>query len=238
MAPKLNVMTSHARLRSYCVQVEAGLSAIAELASRVDEWVALKQAVVDHRLLAETGNDALTRSRAVNRVKDTRWDAGYTEGAGIAYLLSGKKASNEPYATVFRVPSRRATSLGHAKATEVGERAIAEARRVKNPMLDEWAARFETINAELAASGKAMEAAEDSLDDPRFGKRALVRRINQAIATTEAFILMQFPGQGALADALLVPSWVRRGGKPAPDPETDEPLGGDEPGADDGDVPV
>lgn len=233
MAPTLILMTSHARLRSYCVQVEAGLEAVPELASQAAQWRALKQEVVEHRSLAEAGNDGLTRARAVNRIKDSNWDAAYTEGAGIAYLLSGKQAKNEPYATVFRVPARRATGLGHAKATEVGLRALAEAERVNNPLLDEWATRFAPLNAALAESGKTMEAAEDSLDDPRFGKRALVRRINQAIAQTEAFILMQFPGKSALADALLVPSWQRRGGKTSADPEADEPVGGDEPGTED-----
>ena len=127
MAHTLNPTTSHNRLRSYCVQVEASLSAIPELASRANDWRGIHQEVVAHRLLAEAGNDVLTMTRAVNRVRDAAWDAGYTEGAGLAYFLSGKRTSAELYAFGFRVPAKRATSLGHAKATEVGDRSLAEA---------------------------------------------------------------------------------------------------------------
>lgn len=223
MAHTLDLTTSHARLRSYCVQVEAGLSAVSELAARADDWRASKQAVVEHRALAESGGDALVMARAVNRVRDASWDAHYTEGSGLAFLLSGKKADNEPYASVFRVPARRATSLGHLKATDIGKRALAEAKRVGDPQLDAWAERFAAVNAALAESGRAMEAAEDALDDPRYGKRAIVRKMNALIATTEAFILTQFPGRSALAEAILVPAWERRGGKAATDAEPDEP---------------
>ena len=42
--------------------------------------------------------------------------------------------------------------------------------------------------------------AEDALDDPRFGKRGLVRKLNELVAITEAFILTAYPGRAALAD--------------------------------------
>lgn len=213
MAHTLSPTTSHARLRSYCVQVEASLSAIPVLAPLGERWRALQGEVVAHRALAESGGDALTRARAVNRVRDATWDAAYTEGAGIAYLLAGKRARDEPYSTVFRVPSKRATSLGHVKASGVGVRALAEARRASFRDLYTWADRFEPINKALTESGGAMDAAEVALDDPRYGKRALVRLINQTIAATEAQILLQFPGKGTFADAILVPAWARRGSK-------------------------
>jgi len=215
-------------LRLLCVQVEAGLEAVDELKAKAADWRALAGEVVAHRAQAEAGNDTLTKARAVNRVRDAAWDASYTEGAGLAYLLAGKKAAAEPYATVFRVPARRATGLGHVKATEVGERAVAEAKRAGLPELDAWATRFAPLNAALVASGRAMEAAEDALDDPRFGKRALVRKVNTLLATTEAFILTQFPGRGALAEAILMPSWERRGGRAEADDEPGDGGGGDD----------
>ena len=58
------------------------------------------------------------------------------------------------------MPAKRATSLGHAKATEVGDRALAEAKRVGHALLDEWAGRFAGVNTALTESGRAMEAAE------------------------------------------------------------------------------
>lgn len=252
MAHTLSLTTSHARLRSYCVQVEASLEAVPTLAPLAERWRGLKGAVVEHRALAEGGADTLTRARAVHRVRDAAWDGGYSEGSGIAYLLSGKRANNEPYATVFRVPSRRATSLGHAKATEVGARALAEAKRVGDAMLTTWAERFEPMNHALVESGRAMDQAEVALDDPRYGKRALIRQINQAIALTEAEILIRFPGKGSLADAILVPVWARRGkgstgkravGGPNVDDDTDPIEDGEDvdagpAGEDDLDAPV
>lgn len=219
MAHTLSLTTSHARLRGYCLQVEASLSAVPELASKAADWRVAKQEVIEHRALTESGSDVLVMAQAVNRVRDAGWDISYTEGSGLAYLLAGKKAQNEPYATVFRVPARRATSLGYLKATEVGERALAEAKRFGDPQLDAWAERFSKANAALSESGRAMEAAEDALDDPRFGKRALLRKLNALIAATEAFILTQFPGRSALAEAILIPAWERKGGKAADDAE-------------------
>ena len=59
--------------------------------------------------------------------------------------------------------------------------------------------------------GKAPAAARSR--KPRFGKRALVRKLNTLVATTEAFVLTTFPGRSALADAILVPAWARGGGR-------------------------
>lgn len=57
MAHTLNPVTIHARLRGYSVQVEAGLEAFTELAERAGERLALRQEIVEHRALAESGND-------------------------------------------------------------------------------------------------------------------------------------------------------------------------------------
>jgi len=217
MAHTLSPSTSHARLRSYCVQVEAGLEAVPELAGQAEAWRSVREEVVAHRAVAEAGNDGLVKARAVHRVHDTTWDARYTEGSGLAYLLANKDAKKEPYATVFRVTARRATALGHTKSTAVGARALAEAQRAGRPELDLWAGRFADANAALEASGRAMEAAEEALDDPRFGKRALVRRLNALVATTEAQILTTFPGATTLSEAILVPSWERKRSRRAED---------------------
>jgi len=210
MAYSFEVTTSLGRVRSYCVQVVAGLEATGGLDDKIGEWSALKQNVAERRTSSEAATDLLTHTQTVNRVKDTSWDTSYTEGSGIAYLLAGKKKKNEPYATVMRVPASRATKFGHAKATVVGDRVLKEVTRIKKPTLTAWADAFAPANDALKASGKAMEAAEDALDDPRFEKRALVRQLNTLIATTEAAILTVYPGRGSLADAILVPSWARR----------------------------
>ena len=228
MAYTFDTSTSHGRMRSYCVQVEAGLEAMTPLAAKASDWQAMKQAVVEHRSLWEGGADAVTKAQTRNRVSDANWDASYTEGSGIAFLLSGKKSKSDPYATIMRVPASRATSLGYVKATEIGDRVLAAVERFALPPLSEWASGFASANDALKASGQGMDAAEDALDDPRFGKRALVRRLNDLIAVTEAFILTQFPGRSALADAILVPPWASKRGKrkDAPDadaPEDDEP---------------
>ncbi len=57
MAHTLNPVTIHAHLRGYSVQVEAGLEAFTELAGRAGERRALRQEIVEHRALAESGND-------------------------------------------------------------------------------------------------------------------------------------------------------------------------------------
>lgn len=157
---------------------------------------------------SEAAADVLVRALTINRVTD----ASYTECSGIAYLLAGKKPKNEPYASVMRVPAKRATKLGHVKATELGDRVLAEVTRSEQPTLTAWATTFAPANAALKASSTAMEAAEDALDDPRFQKRALICQLNTLIATTEAAILTAHPGSGSLADAILVPSWARRDG--------------------------
>lgn len=227
MAQTLSPMTSHARLRAYCVQVESSLEAVPELAARAADWKAMRHEVTAHRALAEDGNDGLAKARAVNRVRDAAWDASYREGSSLAYFEAGKRSDAEPYATLFRVPARKAISLGHAKATEVGRRVLAEARRyVGSPALQDWAERFAAANAALVASGKAMDEAADALDDPRFGKRALVRKLNTLVATTEAFVLTTFPGRSALADAILVPAWARGGGRDSD--AADDPDGADD----------
>ena len=225
MTYKFEVSTSHQRLRQHGVQVRAGLSAVPELVSMVERWVAQTARITEHRAAWEAGQDELTITQTINRVSDTNWDASYTEGSGLAYLLAKKKKDEDPYRTVFRVPARRATRLGHVKAFEVGDRAIAEARRFQLPALSGWADTFTAANERLKASGRAMEAAEDALDEPRFSKTQLVRAHNELIAATEAFILMAFPGRGDLADAILIPTRERRREK---DDEA-EPVG---PGAD------
>lgn len=235
MTYKFEVSTSHQRLRQHCVQVRAGLSAVPELDSMVERWIAQATRITEHRASWEAGQDELAIAQTINRVTDTNWDASYTEGSGLAYLLAKKKKDEDPYRTVFRVPARRATGLGHVKAVEVGDRAIAEARRFQMAALLGWADTFTTANEKLKASGKAMEAAEDALDEPRFSKTQLVRAHNELIAATEAFILMTFPGRGDLADAILIPTRERRRGKG----DGDEPVGPDaDSDVDDGNNPA
>lgn len=217
MTDKFEVNTSHHRLRAHSVQVRAGLTAIPELAAKAADWDAQRQRIIGHRAAWEDGQDAVTVAQTINRVRDTNWDASYTEGSGIAFLLAKKKKHADPYATEFRVAARRATGFGHVKATEIGDKAITSATRFQLPALDGWVQAFTPTNEALKASGKAMEAAEDALDDPRFSKKALVRAHNELIAVTEAFILSTFPGRGDLADAILIPSWERRGKKGADD---------------------
>lgn len=209
MTYKFDVTTSHQRLRAHAVQVKAGLTAVAELASKGPDWDAQRVRVIEHRAAWEEGQDALTVAQTTNRVRDANWDASYTKGSGIAYLLANKKKDADPYATVFRITAARATGFGHAKATEIGDKAITAAARFPEPTLNAWAQSFAAANDALKASGKAMEAADDALDDPRFSRKALVRAHNELIAVTEAFILNAFPGRGDLADAILIPSWAR-----------------------------
>ena len=230
MTYKFEVSTSHQRLRQHGVQVRAGLSAVPELGSIVDRWVAQVARITEHRAAWEAALDELAIAQTINRVTDTNWDASYTEGSGLAYLLAKKKKDEEPYRTVFRVPARRATGLGHVKAVEVGDRAIAEARRFQMPSLTGWAETFTTANETLKVSGKAMESAEDALDDPRFSKMQLVRAHNELIAATEAFILTTFPGRGDLADAILIPARERRRAKG----DDEGPVGPDLDADDDG----
>jgi len=213
MTYKFEVTTSHQRLRAHSVQVKAGLTAVPELAAKVADWEAQRQRITDHRAAWESGQDALTVAQTINRVRDTNWDASYTEGSGLAYLLAKKKKDADPYATVFRVPAKRATGFGHLKATEIGDKAIAAAGRFQLPALQGWAQSFGAANEALRESGKSMGAAEDALDDPRFSRKSLVRGHNDLIAVTEAFILTTFPGRGDLADAILIPSWERRRAK-------------------------
>jgi len=175
-----------------------------------------RQQIIAHRTAWEDGQDALTVAQTINRVRDTNWGASYTKGSGIAYLLANKKKDADPYATVFRITAARATGFGHAKATEIGDKAITAAGRFQEPTLNAWAQSFAIANDVLKASGKAMEAAEDALDDPRFSRKALVRTHNDLIAVTEAFILNAFPGRGDVADAILIPSWARSRPKRAP----------------------
>jgi hypothetical protein len=207
------------------VQVKAGLTAVPELAIKAAEWDAQRHRITEHRAAWEDGQDALTIAQTTNRVRDTNWDASYTEGSGIAFLLARKKKDADPYATVFRVPARRATGFGHMKATEIGDNAIASAARFQLPPLDDWIQSFTAANEALKVSGGAMEAAEDALDEPRFSKKSIVRAHNNLIATTEAFILTTFPGRGDLADAILIPSWERRGKKGGDINEDDIPVG-------------
>lgn len=225
MTYKFDATTSHQRLRAHSVQVKAGLTAVPELSAKAADWDAQRQRVVEHRTAWEGGQDALTVAQTINRVRDTNWDASYTQGSGIAYLLAKKKKDADPYATVFRIPARRATGFGHVKATEVGDKAIVAAARFQEPTLQGWAQSFATANDALKTSGKAMEAADDALDDPRFSRKSLVRAHNDLIAVTEAFILTTFPGRGDLADAILIPSWERnRSKKASGDAGDDEDL--------------
>ena len=235
MAHSFEVTTSHGRLRTYCVQVEAGLEALTVLAPKAADWRTLGAEVVAHRTLAEQGADAVTRAQAKNRVNDNDWDASFTQGSGLAFLLSGKKKKQDPYATLMKVPARRATSLGYAKATAVGDAVLAGVQRFALPQLTEWALTFKAANDALKLSGEAMTAAEDALAEPRFSKRALVRKLNTLIGVTEAFILTNYPGRSALADAILVPAWERRKGKstedePAVDPDSEDVLGDEDDG--------
>lgn len=209
MTYKFDVATSHQRLRAHAVQVKGGLMSVPELASKVAEWDAQRVRIGEHRTDWENGQDALVIAQTVNRVRDTNWDASYTDGSGIAFLLAKKKKDADPYATVFRVPAKRATGFGHIKATEVGDKAIVAANRFQDPVLIGWAQSFQGANEALKASGKAMEAADDALDSPRFSRKGIVRAHNDLIAVTEAFILSTFPGRGDLADAILIPSWAR-----------------------------
>lgn len=226
MTYKFELTTSHQRLRAHSVQVKAGLTAVPELAAKAAEWDAQRQRITEHRSAWEGGQDALTVAQTINRVRDTNWDAAYTEGSGIAFLLAKKKKDADPYATVFRVPARRATGFGHLKATEIGDKAISAVGRFQLPALQGWVQSFSTTNDALKESGKAMEAAEDALDDPRFSRKSLVRAHNDLIAVTEAFILTTFPGRGDLADAILIPSWERRRAKGA-SANADEDTGPD-----------
>lgn len=226
MTYKFELTTSHQRLRTHSVQVKAGLTAIPELAAKAAEWDAQRQRITEHRATWEDGQDALTVAQTINRVRDTNWDAAYTEGSGIAYLLAKKKKDADPYATVFRVPAKRATGFGHLKATEIGDKAIVAVSRFQLPALQGWVQSFATANDALKESGQAMEGAEDALDDPRFSKKSLVRAHNDLIAITEAFILTTFPGRGDLADAILIPSWERRRTK-GPSATEDEDSGPD-----------
>ena len=237
MTYKFDVTTSHQRLRAHAVQVKAGLTTVPEFAAKIADWDAQRVRVVEHRTAWEDGQDALAIAQTINRVRDTNWDASYTEGSGIAYLLAKKKKDADPYATVFRMPARRATSLGHLKATEVGDKAISAANRFQDPGLSTWAQSFTAVNDALKASGQAMEAADDALDDPRFSRKALVRAHNDLIAVTEAFILGAFPGRGDLADAILIPTWARSRKKNASDTEDDLDVRDGPADADDNDTP-
>lgn len=227
MTYKFDATTSHQRLRAHAVQVKAGLTALTELAAKVPEWEAQRARVIEHRTAWEDGQDTLTVAQTVNRVTDTNWDASFTKGSGIAYLLANKKKDADPYATIFRVPAKRATSFGYVKATEVGDKAIAAVARFQDPTLAAWAQSFTQINNALKNTGKAMEAADDALEDPRFSRKALVRAHNELIAKTEAFILNAFPGRGDLADAILIPSWERKAKKRD---DADDADGAPEPG--------
>lgn len=209
MTYKFDVTTSHQRLRAHAVQVKAGLTAVPELAPKASDWDTQRLRVVEHRTGWEDGQDALTVAQTINRVRDANWDASYTKGSGLAYLLANKKKDADPYATIFRITAARATGFGHVKATEIGDKAIAAAAYFPEPSLNAWAQSFVIANDALKASGKAMEAADDALDDPRFSRKALVRTHNDLIAVNEAFILSAFPGRGDLADAILIPSWER-----------------------------
>ena len=133
MTYKFDATTSHQRLRAHSVQVKAGLTAVPEIASKAADWDAQRQRILGHRTEWEDGLDGLTIAQTVNRVRDTNWDASYTEGSGIAYLLAKKKKDADPYATVFRVPAKRATGLGHVKATEIGDKAIVAVGRFPEP---------------------------------------------------------------------------------------------------------
>jgi len=238
MTYKFDATTSHQRLRAHSVQVKAGLTAVPELAAKAADWDAQRLRVVEHRAAWESGQDTLTVAQTINRVRDTNWDASYTQGSGIAYLLAKKKKDADPYATVFRVPARRATGFGHLKATEIGDKAITAAGRFQEPTLQGWAQSFSTANEALRSSGKAMEAAEDALDDPRFSRKSLVRAHNDLIAVTEAFILTTFPGRGDLADAILIPSWERSRSKRKPGDDEDLDVRDVEPAdSDDADTP-
>lgn len=233
MTYKFEVTTSHQRLRTHAVQVKAGLTAVPELAAKVADWDAQRVRIVEHRTAWEGGQDQLAIAQTINRVRDSSWDASYTEGSGIAYLLAKKKKDADPYATVFRMPARRATNFGHLKATEVGDRAIGAANRFQEPALTKWAESFAAANEALKVSGRAMDAAEDALDDPRFSRKALVRAHNDLIAVTEAFILSTFPGRGDLADAILIPTWARSRKKAAGTSEEEDLDLRDVPPADD-----
>lgn len=223
MSYKFKTSTSFGRGRRYLSQCIGGVEARPQTAHLAPPLKALRDEFVAQRAAREAVDDVVLVATARLRVEDVEWDKALGQVSSRSYLLSGKDADTDPYATLFgKVDAKRARGFGAAKAVIVGESVVRDGRRLDADLGTELS-QLETATTRLNEAKRLYDEADDALFVPRQSKKKLIGKLNDLIAVTEAGILTAFPGRDDIVSAILTPWFARRSGKSSAD-SSDEPV--------------
>ncbi|NUN15961.1 MAG: hypothetical protein HUU55_20230 [Myxococcales bacterium] len=195
----------------YCTNTIALLKAVARkrpaLMAEIVFWETIRAKVTELQAEQRKLEIELVEKRAIVTVVDLDWDVCVTELSGTAYLASGKKANEDPYATLFgNIKATDARHLGPAKASTFGAYTVAKGRALGNAEITLLLDQLEELNQELDAADADRDKADIALSAFRQGIKGLTREVQTQVANTEIAILKAAPGRRDLVRAVLSPA--------------------------------
>jgi len=214
MAYVLSRTMSLESMRSYVVQVIAGLNAVSELAPLAAPWRGEKDALGKQREARDADLDLEVETSARVRVCDAEWDLAVGQLSKTALYLAGGNAKKEPYAQLFGgMKAQKMRSLGPAKASVVAAALVAKCSAMTSPEMLAAAQEIAQKTEALAAAENADAAAEAKVLTHGVERAKTLRRWEGLIAETEVAILTRYPGRDDLVRAILDPTPERRSSK-------------------------
>ncbi|NUN12037.1 MAG: hypothetical protein HUU55_00220 [Myxococcales bacterium] len=148
----------------------------------------------------------LNQERAGVKITDVYWDEDVGVVSSESYHVSGKKADQDPYRSLFgTTKAADARKLGPDEATKFGDSLIERAKVLNHPGLVVSIAAFEATNNELRDAGKARSAAASAVELHILKGRQMIPKVQELIDKTEAALLTIRPGDDKLIRAILSP---------------------------------
>jgi len=223
MSYKLNTSVSLESLRSYAVQVIAGLKATGGLEESLASWSAQKEAILRARDARDADLDREAETSARVRVSDAEWDSTVGSLSQVAQFLAGGDAKKPPYTELFgTVKAHQLKRFGPAKAPSAAAGLVAKAQSSAHPQLVEAGRELAAKTEALAVAEKADADAEVRVLTHTIEKAKLVRSMETLVAETEAKLLARWPGRDDLVRAILDPTPEKQQPRSAAAPDASE----------------
>lgn len=197
-------------LKTFCTKTISALKAhgtkITIPQTILDPWIEFRTKVRAHLSEREQLEEQATETRAVLEVTDTYWDANLGKCSSESYHVSGKKADNEPYRSLFgTIKAVEAKVMGPTQATLFGEQLIARANVINHEELKAPFNQFALINGELKTAGLNRDAKTLALELHTLKVKPLLNEAQDLLNKTEAQLLSLYPGNDALIRSTLNP---------------------------------